>query len=55
VVLTEDALPQSAREIQDGIDFVSDHLSDRDAGPARDDLRDGLAVDDGLHERRFAL
>ena len=40
---------------EDGVDLVGHHLADRDAGPARDDLGDGLRVDADLHQRRLAL
>ena len=40
---------------QHRLDLVADHLADRDAGPAGDDLGDRLAVDDRLHQRRLAL
>ena len=55
VRLADDALLEPLLQREDGADLVGHHLADRDAGPAGDDLGDGLRVDADLHERRLAL
>ena len=55
MVLAEHPLAERRRKIQHSVYFIGNHLSDRNTCPAGYYLRNGLPVNDRLHQRIFAL
>ncbi|MNP71852.1 hypothetical protein D3C76_1682990 [compost metagenome] len=55
VVLAEHPLAQQLRQALHGVDFVAQHLAQRNAGPAGNHFADGAAVHQGMHQRLFTL
>ncbi len=55
VILADHALGQQFGQAQHGVDLVARHAPDRDAGPVGDDGSNGLMIDSGQDQRRFAL
>ena len=55
VGLADDPLFHPLLQLQHRADFVGDHSSHRNAGPAGDHLGDRLRIDADLHQRLLAL
>jgi len=55
MVLAQHAFAEQGRQALYGVDLVAQHLAQRDAGPAADDLGDGAAVDQRVDQWLVAL
>ncbi|MNN68049.1 hypothetical protein D3C81_1837240 [compost metagenome] len=55
VVLTQYPLAEQGRQALHGVDLVTQHLAQRNAGPATDHLGNGTAIDQGMDQRLIAL
>src|SRR5262249_22321132 len=55
VRLANDALRHPLFQRQDRADLVGYHPANRNPGPVRDDLGNGLVIDTGMQQRRLAL
>src|SRR5262245_31123808 len=49
MVLPEHPFTKRCRKVENGIDLIGNHLTDRDTGPAGDYFSDGLSGHDRLH------
>src|SRR5689334_2592251 len=55
MILPDDALPKLLIEIKHRRDFITHHLSNRNAGPSGNNFTDCLCVNANAHESIFAL
>ncbi|MNE08763.1 hypothetical protein D3C80_1014210 [compost metagenome] len=55
VVLAQYPFAEQGRQALYGVDFITQHLAQRDAGPAADHLSNGAAIDQRMHQRLVAL
>ncbi|MCY1435056.1 hypothetical protein D9M71_511350 [compost metagenome] len=55
MVLAEHPLAQQRRQALHCVDFVAQHLAQRDAGPAGNHFADGAAIHQGMHQGLLTL
>ena len=55
VILAEYALAQQSRQALHGVDFVTQHLAQRDTSPAGNHLADRASINQGMDQRLLAL